>query len=161
MLTCGLAIQAAILCLICRTALRATRSLKRLAFAVGAVAPGGGDAIDVQFYGADAQTLKDASDALKEQLVQFPEVSAVEDDLPYDKEELILELTAKGQALGFTIDGLGRDLRARLNGIEAATYPVGARSATIRVGVARSSFDPRLSEPDVGSLGYGSIRTAR
>ena len=95
--------------------------------------PGSGDAIDVQFYGADAQTLKDASDALKEQLVQFPEVSAVEDDLPYDKEELILELTAKGQALGFTIDGLGRDLRARLNGIEAATYPVGARSATIRV----------------------------
>ncbi|CRK75397.1 efflux RND transporter permease subunit [Nereida ignava] len=107
--------------------------LEAISFRSWGSGPGGGDAIDVQFYGADAQTLKDASDALKEQLVQFPEVSAVEDDLPYDKEELILELTAKGQALGFTIDGLGRDLRARLNGIEAATYPVGARSATIRV----------------------------
>ena len=31
----------------------------------------------------------------------------VEDDLSYDKEEMILELTPQGQVLGFTIDGLG------------------------------------------------------
>ncbi|MGR3503156.1 efflux RND transporter permease subunit [Pseudaestuariivita sp.] len=93
----------------------------------------GGDALDVQFYGADADTLKGASIALQEALSQFPEVSAVEDDLAYDKEELILELTPQGQALGFTIDGLGTVLRHRLGGIEAATYPLGPRSATIRV----------------------------
>ena len=93
----------------------------------------GGDALDVQFYGASADTLKAASEDLKNALVQFPEVSAVEDDLAYDKEELILELTPQGQALGFTIDGLGRVLRARLGGIEAATYPDGPRSASIRV----------------------------
>ncbi|MFT5743882.1 MAG: multidrug efflux pump subunit AcrB, partial [Paracoccaceae bacterium] len=55
------------------------------------------------------------------------------DTLAYDKEELILDLTPQGQALGFTIDDLGRVLRDRLNGIEAATYPDGPRSATIRV----------------------------
>jgi multidrug efflux pump subunit AcrB len=70
---------------------------------------------------------------LKTQVAQFPEVSAVEDNLAYDKEELILELTPQGQALGFTIDGLGSTLRNRLGGIEAATYPEGPRSATIRV----------------------------
>ena len=91
------------------------------------------DALDVQFYGASAETLKGASEDLKEALLQYPEVSAVEDNLAYDKEELILELTAQGQALGFTIDGLGRVLRARLGGIEAATYPDGPRSAEIRV----------------------------
>ena len=93
----------------------------------------GGDALDVQFYGASAATLKAASEDLKTALARFPEVSAVEDDLAYDKEEFILELTAQGQALGFTIDGLGRVLRNRLGGIEAATYPDGPRSATIRV----------------------------
>ena len=93
----------------------------------------GGDALDVQFYGADADTLKAASEALKTAMTRFPEVSAVEDNLAYDKEELVLELTAQGQSLGFTIDGLGRVLRDRLNGIEAADYPYGPRSATIRV----------------------------
>ena len=93
----------------------------------------GGDDIDIQLYGATAETLKSASEALKTALAQFPEVSAVEDTLAYDKEELILDLTPQGQALGFTIDGLGRVLRDRLNGIEAATYPDGPRSATIRV----------------------------
>ncbi|MEM6760402.1 MAG: efflux RND transporter permease subunit [Pseudomonadota bacterium] len=93
----------------------------------------GGDALDVEFYGADSETLKAASQDLQRRLVQFSEVSAVQDNLAYDKEELILDLTAQGQNLGFTIDALGRALRDRLNGIEAATYPDGPRSAEIRV----------------------------
>ncbi|KIC50303.1 efflux RND transporter permease subunit [Tateyamaria sp. ANG-S1] len=93
----------------------------------------GGDALDVQFYGNDTDTLKAAAEDLKRALLQYPEVSAVEDNLAFDKEELILDLTAQGQALGFTIDTLGSALRDRLNGIEAATFPDGPRSATIRV----------------------------
>ncbi len=93
----------------------------------------GGDALSVQFYGAEADDLKAAAEALKAALAVFPEVSALEDNLAYDKEELILDLTPRGQALGFTIDGVGRILRNRLNGIEAATYPDGPRSASIRV----------------------------
>lgn len=93
----------------------------------------GGDALSVEFYGAETQTLKDASEALQTALLQYPEVSAVQDNLAYDKEELILDLTPQGLALGFTIDQLGRVLRNRLGGIEAATYPDGPRSATIRV----------------------------
>jgi multidrug efflux pump subunit AcrB len=100
----------------------------------------GGDALDVQLFGANAGTLKSASEALKAALLVYPEVSAVEDNLAYDKEELILELTAQGQALGFTIDTLGRVLRHRLNGIEAATYPDGPRSATIRVELPRGEL---------------------
>ena len=95
----------------------------------------GGDALDVKLSGADADTLKAASEALQTFLAQYPEVSAVQDNLAYDKEELILELTPQGQALGLTIDALGRTLRNRLNGIEAASFPEGPRSATIRVQV--------------------------
>ncbi|MFV0384320.1 efflux RND transporter permease subunit [Paracoccus sp. (in: a-proteobacteria)] len=93
----------------------------------------GGDAISVRLTGADAQRLKDAAEALKLRLSDFPEVSALEDSMPYDKQELALDLTAQGHALGFTTEGLGRELRQRLGGIEAATYPVGTRTGAIRV----------------------------
>jgi multidrug efflux pump subunit AcrB len=93
----------------------------------------GGDALDVQLMGVNASVLKAASNALQEALLQYPEVTAVEDNLAYDKDELVLELTPKGQALGFTIDALGRSLRDRLGGVEAATYPVEGRSASIVV----------------------------
>jgi multidrug efflux pump subunit AcrB len=93
----------------------------------------GGDALSVQFFGADTDTLKAASQDLQSALLQYPEVSAVQDNLAYDKEELILDLTPQGQALGFTIDALGRALRDRLNGVEAARYPEGPRSAEIWV----------------------------
>ncbi|WP_439156078.1 efflux RND transporter permease subunit [Yoonia sp.] len=93
----------------------------------------GGDSLDVEMFGADSDTLKAAAEALKAELAIYPEISGLEDTLAYDKEELILELTPQGQALGLSIDGLGRVLRNRLGGIEAATYPDGARSATIRV----------------------------
>lgn len=93
----------------------------------------GGDALDVQFFGADTDVLKAAAEALKTALIIFPEVSALEDSLAYDREELILELTPQGQALGFEISALSGVLRNRLNGIEAATYPEGVRTAEIRV----------------------------
>ncbi|WP_111733423.1 efflux RND transporter permease subunit [Roseovarius amoyensis] len=93
----------------------------------------GGDALDVELHGASPERLKAAAEALKTALEQYPEVSAVEDDLAYDKDELILDLTPQGQALGFSIGDLGRVLRNRLTGIEAATYPDGPRSAEVRV----------------------------
>lgn len=100
----------------------------------------GGDSMDIQIYGADADTLKAASEALKAAVAQFPEVSAVEDNLAYDKEELVLELTPQGQSLGFTIDAIGRELRNRLNGIEAATFPSGVRTSTVTVRLPESEL---------------------
>jgi multidrug efflux pump subunit AcrB len=106
--------------------------LEELSFRGGRFGPGG-DAISVDLYGAEAGVLKAAAEAIKTAMLPFPEASALEDTLAYDKEELILELTPQGQALGFSVDTLGRALRDRLNGIEAATYPDGVRTATIRV----------------------------
>ncbi|MFK7879218.1 efflux RND transporter permease subunit [Roseobacter sp.] len=93
----------------------------------------GGDALSVRFSGGDTKILKRASLDLQDALLEYPEVLAVQDNLAYGKEELILNLTAKGQALGFKIDALGRVLSNRLGGIEAAKYPDGSRSATIQV----------------------------
>ncbi len=93
----------------------------------------GGDGLSIDLFGADTETLKDAAEALKGELSQFGEITGLEDSLAYDKEELLLELTPQGLSLGLGIDELGRTLRDRLGGIEAASYPVGSRSATIRV----------------------------
>ena len=106
--------------------------LEELSFRGGRFGPGG-DALSVDLFGADAETLKAAAEALKAALSPYPEVSALEDTLAYDKDELILTLTPQGAALGFDIGSLGRVLRERLNGIEAATYPSGTRTAAIRV----------------------------
>lgn len=92
-----------------------------------------GDGLSVQLGGADAARLKSAAEALKLALAPFPSVSALEDNLSYDKPEFLLTLTPQGEALGFTVEALGRSLRDTLNGIEAASYPEGLRSATIRV----------------------------
>ncbi len=114
--------------------IRPTPLLEELSFRGGHYGPGG-DALSVDLSGADADVLKAAAEALKTELSTFPEASGLEDSLAYDKEELILSLTPQGQALGFSVDALSRALRDRLNGIEAATYPDGLRSATIRVEV--------------------------
>jgi multidrug efflux pump subunit AcrB len=60
----------------------------------------GGDAIDVQIYGADTATLKAAAEAVTTALAVNPEVSGLEDSMAYDREELSLELTPQGEALG-------------------------------------------------------------
>jgi len=113
--------------------------LEDLSFRGGRFGPGG-DALSVDISGADAAVLKAAAEALKTAMTPFPEVSALEDSLAYDKEELILSLTPQGQALGFGIDTLGRALRERLNGIEAATFPDGPRTAAIRVELPASEL---------------------
>ena len=101
----------------------------------------GGDSLDVQLIGSDSYILKAAADKLKIDISQrFPEVTSVEDDLPYGKEELILELTPQGHALGFTIDDIGRELRNRLNGIEAASFPIGTRTSKVIVGFPKAEI---------------------
>ena len=100
----------------------------------------GGEGLAVDLSGASAERLKAAAEALKAALRVYPEVSGLQDTLAYDKDELILDLTPQGQALGFTIDALGAELRARLGGIEAASFPDGPRSATIRVALPEAEL---------------------
>ena len=93
----------------------------------------GGASLSVDLLGGEAETLKAAAEALKAALAGYPEVSGLEDTLAYDKEDLVLDLTPQGESLGLDTAALGRALRDRLGGIEAATYAEGPRQASIRV----------------------------
>ena len=105
----------------------------------------GGDALDVQFYGATAEILKGASEDLKTALLQFPEVSAVEDNLAYDKEELILELTDLGD--------VGRDLEHRAPPPAHGRSSRGQRRVGRPPGVQRPRVDARRGA--VGRTAFG------
>jgi multidrug efflux pump subunit AcrB len=106
--------------------------LEELSFRNARFGPAGAS-LSVDLYGGEPQTLKAAAEALKAALAAYPEVSGLEDSLPFDKQELVLTLTPQGQALGFDTASLGRLLRDRLAGVEAARIPDGPREATIRV----------------------------
>ena len=69
--------------------------------------------------------------------------------------------------MGLTIDTLGRVLRNRLNGVEAASFPDGPRSATIRVelpaGELTADFTDRMliRTPDGGYVPLADIVTVQ
>ncbi|MBN2647839.1 MAG: efflux RND transporter permease subunit [Thiotrichales bacterium] len=77
--------------------------------------PPGSD-IDIRLSGANPQQLKAASLALQEVLNQVTGVSAVRDDLPYGRDQLVYRLTAQGEALGFSYVSLGRQLSDAFSG---------------------------------------------
>ncbi len=66
--------------------------------------------------GADAATLKLASDELIKELHTLEGVSNLRDDLPWGKEQWILKLTTAGRALGLSTGDLGRQLRSAYDG---------------------------------------------
>jgi len=123
----------------------------------------GGDAIDVALYGQDSDTLKEAAEAVKTRLAGFPAVSALEDSLAYDKEEQVLTLTPHGEALGLNTDRIAAELYGRLHGIDAAEFPVGARTATIRVNLpddeltAAFLYETRVRVPAGGYVPISEI----
>ncbi|MEC9432894.1 MAG: efflux RND transporter permease subunit [Pseudomonadota bacterium] len=93
----------------------------------------GEDSISIELSGAEAEELKAASEALQQALADYPEVSALEDNLAYDKTELLLEITPLGEAQGLTAEAIGRVLRNRLTGVKAAEFAVEGRTGTITV----------------------------
>jgi hypothetical protein len=85
----------------------------------------GGDALDVQIYGADTATLKGGRGGDRPRWPSIPEVSGLEDSMAYDREELSLELTPQGEALGFAIDDLGRCCATGWAGSRRRPIPTG------------------------------------
>ena len=94
--------------------------------------PGGSD-VDIQLYGGSIRQLKRAAEALKPMLQAFPGVSAVEDDLPYGKPELVMRLTSRGRALGFTASSIGEQVRNAFQGAIATRFARGDEEVLVRV----------------------------
>lgn len=111
---------------------KATPLMETLSLRGGRSGPGG-QAIDVRLRGGSADTLKAAAEDLKRQLSMLPGVGALEDTMAYDKTELTVRLTPKGEALGFRSEQIAKELRDRLEGIEVVEFPLDRRTVTIKV----------------------------
>ena len=89
--------------------------------------------INVRLTGTTPQRLKNAALDLSEALSNTPGVSAIDDDLPYGREQLIFSLTAAGKAEGLSIKNLGRQLRAAYDGIIIQSFQQGADEIEVRL----------------------------
>jgi len=81
----------------------------------------------------DPQVLKQASLELQRVLATFDGVSGLRDNLPLGKPELLVNVTPRGEALGFTTESVSRQLRSALDGAIAKRFASGDGEVTVRV----------------------------
>ena len=89
--------------------------------------------IDIQLQDAPVASLKAAALELRDALSTFPGVNAVDDNLPYGRQELIMEITPHGSALGFTSQSVGTQVRNAFEGAIATRFARGNEEITVRV----------------------------
>ncbi|MTH95871.1 efflux RND transporter permease subunit [Roseibium sp. RKSG952] len=124
-----------------RAAVPELPSISNLSIAETRGGPPGRD-LDIRLTGAPLPDLKAAAAELSGELSSFPGVSGVEDDLPFGKPELLLELTPRGKALGFTIDSAAKQIRYAFEGNIPRYFAEGDEEVAVRV---------RQALADVGS----------
>ncbi|OKL42603.1 efflux RND transporter permease subunit [Pseudovibrio exalbescens] len=119
-----------------RAAIPDLPALSRLAIQQSRGGPPGKD-LDARLTGTSLVELKEAADELQVALSGFPGVSGIEDDLPYGKPELVLSLTDRGRALGFTVESAARQVRSAIEGSVPRRFADGDEEITIKVRQAK------------------------
>jgi multidrug efflux pump subunit AcrB len=89
--------------------------------------------ISIRLLGEEPATLKQAALDLAEAMSAISGVSAIDDDLPYGREQLIYSLNPAGEALGLSISEVGRQLRNAYDGIVLQRYQDGADEIEVRL----------------------------
>ena len=98
--------------------------LKRMAARSQRGGPPGSD-LDIRLTDATPAVLKMASLDLQERLSSYPGVSELNDNMPYGKPELVLEITDRGKSLGFTAQSVGEQVRDLVEGRTARKLAIG------------------------------------
>jgi multidrug efflux pump subunit AcrB len=88
--------------------------------------------VDIRLTGDSIGNLKAAAQTLSQSLSGLAGVSAVEDDMPYGKEQLIYRLTPTGEALGLTVETIGSQLRAAYDGWLVQIFQQGDEEVEVR-----------------------------
>ncbi len=100
-----------------------------------------GREIDVRLSGGEPAALKQAAAEVATLLPRYPGVSDVADDLPFGKQETVLEVNVRGRALGFTTATVGRQVRNAFDGAIAKRFPRGDEEVLVRVQYPRDAID--------------------
>jgi multidrug efflux pump subunit AcrB len=89
--------------------------------------------IDVELRGDRISDLKAAATEIIPILGSVVGVSGVDDNLPYGKPELVIEMLPRGAALGFSADSIGRQLRNAFDGQIPFRFARGDDEVTVRI----------------------------
>ncbi|NND54519.1 MAG: efflux RND transporter permease subunit, partial [Gammaproteobacteria bacterium] len=98
-----------------------------------------GKDLDIRLYGADLETLKAAAMKIREQLRNISGVMAIEDNLPWGKQEIVLELTPAGRAIGFSTEMVARQVRDAYEGAIAKRFPRDEEEVIVRVSLPKNN----------------------
>ena len=126
-----------------REEIRQRPGLENLTIVAQQTGPPGRD-IDIRLRGDSIDDLKACAREVTDLLKRYPGVSEVDDDLPTGKPEIILEVTQRGRAMGFTTAEVGRQVRNAVDGAVAKRFPRGDEEVWIRVQLDRSVVDSRM-----------------
>ena len=89
--------------------------------------------IHVELQDAPVTALKEAALELRQEMTRYPGLSAIDDDLPYGRQEIILEVTPRGTAAGFTAQSVGQQVRNAFDGAVATKFARKDEEITVRV----------------------------
>ena len=101
-------------------------------FEFSAGGPPGRD-LDIRLFGADLDILKAAAMQVRTRLRSVPGVMAVSDNLPYGKQEIVMEVTPAGKAKGFTNQSVARQVRNAFEGAIAQRFSRDQEEVIVRV----------------------------
>lgn len=89
--------------------------------------------LDVRLSGAPLRQLKAAAAELRERIKNIPGLIAIDDNLPYGKQEIVMELTPAGRAMGFTTQAVARQVRDAFEGAVAKRFSQDQEEIIVRV----------------------------
>ncbi len=123
--------------------------------------------VNIQLAGANMEVLQAAADELRERLLNVAGVTTARDTFVLGKRELKLELTAEGEALGFSLADLGRQVRQAFYGEEAQSIQRDRDEVDVMVRYPRADRerlatleDMRLRTPDGRQVPFSVAATA-
>lgn len=108
-----------------------------------------GAPIEAWLQGQDMETLRAASDELKERLAEFAGVYQIRSDLAPGKNEMRLELKPEAHALGLTVEDLASQVHAGYFGEEALRLQRGKDDVRVKV---RYTQDERSRASDLKNM---------
>lgn len=108
-----------------------------------------GDTISIQLRGPNIENLRRAANELREGLGQYPGVYDINDSFRDGKKELKLNIRESADALGLTLDDLGRQVRQAFYGVEIQKIQRGRDELRV---MARYPERQRKSLGDVESM---------
>ena len=125
-----------------------------------------GKAIDLQLSGADLEEVREVAEIVKTRLAGYAGVIDITDTYRAGKPEIQLALTSEGEALGLTLQGLGRQVRQGFFGEEAQRIQRNRDDVRVMVryphGARRSLADlerMRVRTPSGGEVPFNTVAT--